>query len=250
MIRIRKRTTFARRPIYRTRAYLLLETVIAVGMLVLGLTIIGGQIQTSNQAAQKMEMRMRAMALAEMQLAHLDTGLIEVDSIDEVEEEDFGPRFKDFGWRLITEETATEELFRLTLEILYQPREDYDELFDYDEAEVLYRFFVFRAAPKPINFSEDLGMNEEQFDELAEKLDLIGVEGISAEEFDPSIFAKLEAEELLEVMPLVASAFGIDISTLLSQLPPEMLEALQNSDALQGLEGIEGLEGLTGGDGS
>ncbi|MCC6649873.1 MAG: hypothetical protein IT348_01845, partial [Candidatus Eisenbacteria bacterium] len=98
---------------------MLLETVIASGLLVLGLAVLGSQVQPADKSIQRMELQMRALMLAEMQLAHLDTGLIEINSIDDVEEEDFGPRYQSNGWRLTTDETRTENLFRLKLEILH-----------------------------------------------------------------------------------------------------------------------------------
>jgi len=222
---------------FRRDGYVLLETVIATGLLVLGIAVLGAQIQTADRASHEMDLKIRALMLAQMQLAHLDTGLIEIDSIDEEQEEDFGPRYQNFAWRLITEETATEELFRLTLEVLYLVREDYDEDFDFDEAEVLCKFYVFRAKPKPLNFAEDFGMKEEDLEQMAEKLEELGIDGLAPDSFDPSILAKLDSEELIEVLPVLADVFGIDISGMMASLPPDVLDALREQGLLDGLGG-------------
>jgi hypothetical protein len=105
-----------------SRGYVLLEVVIATGLLVVALAIIGGQIQDSGTAIHKMERRLEAARLAEQQFAFLDLGLVQLDSVDEVAEGDFGPRFPDWGWRLITEPTAVDGMFRLKLEVLHHIR--------------------------------------------------------------------------------------------------------------------------------
>ena len=64
----------------RRHAWVLLETVIATGLLILVLTVIGVQLQDARLAVKKMERNARALMLAEMQLAQLDLGLIELES--------------------------------------------------------------------------------------------------------------------------------------------------------------------------
>lgn len=224
-----------RRPL---RAYVLLETVVATGLLTLGLAMLGSQVQQADTSIRRMELRLRALMLAEMQLAHMDTGLIELNSVDNIEEKDFGPRYPDYGWRLTTDETTTEDLYRLTLEVLYARRADYEEEdFDHDNAEVLYTFYFFRARPRPLNFAEDFGLREDELEDLAERLNGLGIEGLDVNNFDPSIFAKLDTEQLMESLPVLLSAFGMDISQLLAGLPPDVRAALEASGMLEELAG-------------
>lgn len=223
---------------YRRNGWVLLETVIATGLLILGLAVLGAEIQDSLYAVKRMKREMRALMLAEMQLAHLDTGLIELVSVDEIEEQDFGPRYPYWGWRMTTEETVTEELFQLRLEILYWPdREDYEEEFDYDEAEVFNTFYIFRARPKPLDFTEDFGMREDELEEFAGQLSELGIDGLDPSEFDPAILAKLDLEELMEVLPVIMDAFGLDPSQFTNQLPPEVQEALREAGVDSLIEG-------------
>ena len=65
-------------------AYLLLETVIATGLLIAGLAVIGTQYQSSETAIRKMQLRIRAITLAELKLAELDMGLVELESFDQI----------------------------------------------------------------------------------------------------------------------------------------------------------------------
>ena len=111
-----------RRVTFRRQGWVLLETVLATGLLIVGLAVIGAQIQDSRSSVYRMKLDLQAMALAEMKLAELDLGLVELDSFDEVQEEEFGPRYPEFAWRLTTEETGLEGMFLMTLDVLFQPR--------------------------------------------------------------------------------------------------------------------------------
>lgn len=225
----RRVTRWHRRGTGRLRrpGYLLLETVLGTGLLIVGLAVLGAQVQESDSAVRKMDLKVRALLLAELQLAYMDTGLFEVDSLGEVEEEDFGPRYPQFAWRLTTEETVTESLYRLRLDILYdfQRQDDFSE-FKYDDAEMLTTFYLLRAQPKPIDFAEDFGYTEEEIESLSQRLAATGVEGLDVNDFDPTLLAKLELEELIDVLPVLIEAFGLDLNSFLSGLPPEIQQVL------------------------
>jgi hypothetical protein len=229
----------------------LLETVVATGLLVLGLAVIGAQVQDAYTSIRKMEQRTRAMMLAEVQLAELSLGLIELDSVDEVQEGEFGTRYPDWGWRLTLDETEIETLYQLKLEVLYQPRDDVDETFDYDTAEVVHRLYTFRAAPQKLNFAEAFGIPEDQMEELSEKLAATGIEGMDPEAFDPTVLVTglEDFEQFIEVLPLLMDAFGIDVSSVLNNLPPELMQTIEDSGMLEELGGELGGEGEGEGDG-
>ena len=221
----------------RRRGYVLLETVVALGLLLFGLTVIGTQVQESYGAIHKIRLRLEAMQLAESQLAMLDLGLIELDSADEVQEENFGPRYPHFAWRLTINETADQALFLLQIDILYKLREDPEETFDeddfdFDNAKTVYTLYAMRPGPPQLDLASEFGLTEKEVEELSEKLEALGVEGLSTEAFDPSILAKLDFEELIEVLPSLLDAFGIKLDDIIGSLPPEALEALQESGLL------------------
>jgi hypothetical protein len=215
----------------RRGGYVLLETVIATGLLIVGLAVIGGQVQDAQMSVRKMDRKLRAMMLAEQQLGELEMGLIEIDSVDEVEEEDFGPRYPDYAWRLTTEETSLEQMFLLKLEILFKLREEeyQEDDFDFDNAEALFTIYRMQAVPEPVNFAADFGMTEDELLELSEKFSEIGIEGLDPEAFDLSFFQGVDFEELIESLPLIMDALGMDLSDFTSRLPPDLLQQLEES---------------------
>lgn len=214
--------------------WVLLETVIATGMLIVGLAVIGAQVQSADTSIKDMRRRIKAMSLAETQLAWLDMGLVELDAFGEIEEGDFGPRFPDFGWRLTTEPSGAEAFSVLKLEVLFHLRQDpySPDDFEYDLAEPVHTLYTVRAAPQPLNLADDFGLDEEEMEELSAKLDALGIEGLSADALDPTILAKLNFEEFMEALPLIAEAFGIDLGTITANLPPELMDLLERSGAL------------------
>ena len=235
----------------RRLSYVLLETVIATGLLIVGLAVIGAQVQDSVTTIKKMELRTRALMLSQQHLAELDLGLIELDSVDEMEEGDFGPRYPDWGWRIITEETAIDGMYLLQLEVLHELREgDYrEDDFEYDDAEIIHTAYAYRATPQAIDFAADFGLQEDEVAELSEKLASLSIPGLDAFEFDPALLAKLDFEEVLETLPLVLSAFGISLDQLTAALPPGVLDQIKESGLL-GEQESEAEEGLGQGTGS
>jgi hypothetical protein len=188
------------------------------------------------------------MTLAEQQLAELDLGLIELDSVDEVQEGDFGPRYPDFGWRLITEPTAIEGLYRFTVEVLYLVRMDAykEDDFDYQAADTLFTTYAFRPAPQALDLGVDFGLNDEELASVSEKLNNAGVPGLDAQSFDPAILAKLDFEQMVEVLPVLLDALGMELGDLKALIPPEVLEELEKSGKLNELDGAKKPEGEGG----
>jgi chorismate mutase len=227
------------------RAYVLLETVIASGLLVVGLAVIGAQIQDSDTAIHKMERRTRATMLTEQQLAFLDLGLIELESLDELEEGDFGPREPNWGWQMLTETTSVDGMFRLKLDVMHHLRDGKysEDTFEYDDAEVILSTYVFRAAPQSLDLAADFGLTDEEFEVVSEKLAASGLAGFDAFAFDPSILAKLEPQELLAALPIVLDVLGIDLGDLESVIPPEVLRDLKEAGLFGGDEGGSGDQG-------
>ena len=228
----------------RRPGYVLLETVIATGILIVGLAVLGGMVQDSYSAVRKMEIKVQARWLAEQFLAELDTGLILIDSIDEIQEESFGPRHPKWAWRLTIHETASEELFVLEVEVLYDPlRDDDRQEFDFEEKPTVYTLHAMRAVPQQVDLGTAFGLREEEIEELTEKLSGLGIEGLDPAAFDPSILGKMDFEELVEVLPTLLDAFGIDYSALLAQLPAEVRAGLEEA----GLSALGSEEGDGGG---
>jgi type II secretory pathway pseudopilin PulG len=204
-------------------AFILLEIVIALAILILGMAVLGSQFQTSRQAAYETERTYRALLLAESKLAELDTGLIVPE---ELIEEEFGPIFPDYAWRLQIEPSAVPNLNFITLDILYQQRPDVQTTFDFDTATVLYTAYAMRSTPAQIDLTRDFGMDEDQADRLTEQLSGVGEFGIDPRNLDPSVFRNLELEDLIDVLGPMLQALGMSTDDVMAVLPPELRDAL------------------------
>lgn len=238
-----------RMPNHARGAYVLLETVVATGLLIVGLAVLGAQVQDSHSALRKMERRIRAIILAEQQLAEVEMGLVDLTSVDEVMEGDFGPRFPDYGWLVTTDETAIENMYLLRLDILHNLRDgDYrEDTFDYDKADILQTVYAMKAAPQTVHFGEDFGLNEDELLELGDKLSELGIPGLNAEAFDMSFFQLVDFEELIKSAPMLMDAFRVDLSTIMSMLPPDIVRQIEEGGLLDQLQGEESSE--NGGEG-
>jgi hypothetical protein len=215
-----------------------MEILVALAILILGLTVIGSQFHSSWEASRTTERFYKALLLAESKLAEIDTGLIPPD--EEIEE-DWGELFPQYGWRLTLEPSAVEDLFYLTLSILFdEARMDTETEFDFDEAEVMFTTYILRATPERIDLTRDFGMEEEQADELAEQLVGVGEMGIDPRDMDPGIFRDLELEELIEVLPPLLQAFGMDMDDIMGMLPADLQAAFE--EAIRDAESDESQE--------
>lgn len=214
--------------------YVLLETVIATGLLIVGLAVIGAQVQESDTSVKKMDRKTRAMLLADAYLAQLDLGLVPLDSVERELDGDFGPRFPDWGWTLLTEQTAIEGMFGLSLSIWHHLRDGAYSLnsFDFEQAEVMHTVHVLRAAPRPLDLGLEFGLKDEEIEEVAEKLSPLGIDGLDVASFDPKVLASLDFEQLIQVLPVIADVLGVDISYLTSLVPPDVLQSLRESGLL------------------
>ena len=230
----------------RRRGYLLLEVVVALGLLVLGLATLGMQIQNAHETTYETKRTLRAMNLAESQLAQLEAGLIQnVDSaIEDDLEDEFGRLFPSYGWRLRLEPTETPELWAVRLDILYQLRLDVEEEFDFDEAEIVFTVRTLRATPVTIDPSRDFGADEETMQKLTEALS--GTD-LDAYALDLRAVGGLPIDQLLELLTAFREAGLLEGINLGSLLPAELLNMLEEAGA--DLDGDAGTNGQNEGAG-
>jgi len=215
----------------KRRAYLLLETVIATGLLIMALAVIGVQVQKSHHSIRDMDREIRALTLAERFMAEMDLGLVELDSLNDIEEGDFGPRFPDWGWRMVIEDTAIDELYLLEIEILYLKREgNYtQDTFEYDQAEVVQRLYAMRPLPERVDFALDFGMNDEELEELTDRMAEAGLTDFDPYSFNMrDFFGNTPSEELLKQLPLLMDKFGFELDDVAAFVPPDLLQELKD----------------------
>lgn len=230
--------------------FVLLEVVVSLGLMVLGMTVIGAQINDSFRRASRTALKMRAMTLAESRLAQLDSGALELDPVlieaGEPIEEDFGRLFSAFATRVTVSETAIEELFLVTLSVLFDRLRDPDDEYDFDEAKVIYTVRTLRATPAFIDLQADFGVDEEGIERLIEAVPDAEFDPYV---FDPSILARMDLEDLVAVLPDLLDALGIGPDEVARMLPPDVIQML--NEAGFGAEQIEnfGRESDEGGGG-
>lgn len=202
------------------RGYLLLEVVLAIGLLLLGLSVIGGQIQSSQDAAYDARDMARYLMLVDMKLAELDAGLVPFDQeADQEVEGDFTRRFPDYGWRMRLDPTVTENLWLITLEILYNPRETIEDEFEPDDAEVVHKVYLMRSTPPQVDLQADYGLTDEAIANLSDQLP---IEDFDPTNFDPSLLRNLDTEELLGMLPAFIQMMGLSEEEIRSLLPAEL----------------------------
>ena len=231
----------AKRPPGRRSAYLLLEVIVSLTLLILGLAAIGTQIQNSYDTARQTRRMLRAMNLAESKLAELDAQLIPdvEEAIEDYLEEEFGRLFPNYAWRLRIDPTQTPDLWLVRIDILYQERQDVDEEeFEFEEEviDIAYTLRTLRATPATIDPARDFGTDEETMERLNEALS--GTE-LDPTNLDPRLLAGLPIEDLVDLVAALQDAGllqGIDLASI---LPPEILEMIE--DAASPDAGTDGL---------
>ncbi len=233
---------------------MLLEVVVAVGLLVLGLAVIGAQLQSATEMTYEADHLSRLIFLAETRLAELDSGLVtlpeQMDDAQPIEvEADFGRYFPQYASRVTIEPTADPELVAVQLDILYDPERlafeegPLDE-FDYlDDDKIVQTYHTLRIVPRPLNLVTDFGLEAEIAEKVNEDLQEAGLAdgGLDVENFNPAVFKDLEVDQLLQLLSILQQAYGVDQSALMQMVPEEVRPQLQ---AL-----LEGLDDGTDGDG-
>ncbi len=155
----------------------LLEVVVALGLLIAGLALVGMQINQGLQAARECDLRTRAMMLVDTKFAELLSGVLKPERDDDVLVGDFGVVYPGFGWMMEFEETETENLLAVTLTISFdeqlaeQQIANPDMENELDEKDIRKEGGVlavaYRLWPKPadLNMARDYGVD---LKELAE----------------------------------------------------------------------------------
>lgn len=240
--------------------FLLLEVVVAVGLLVMGMAVIGAQLQSATDRTYETNHMARVVFLAESKLAEMDTGLLEL----ELEQEDeFGNLFPFYGWRLLAVPLPEDPnptsprhpldtpMVSVTLQILYDPERDLetDEEFDFEEAVVLKTYHTLRTLPRPLDLTTDFGLDEERAAEINDQLSVVGGGSVNVNELNPAMFRDMSMEELLEVLPVLMPALGVGEESVLNMVPAEIRPLLETIFAEQRAEAGGESDGTESGDG-
>ncbi|MBN1510865.1 MAG: hypothetical protein JXB13_02530, partial [Phycisphaerae bacterium] len=82
--------------------------------------------------------------------------------------------------------------------------------------------------------TRDFGMKADEAEKLAEQLSGVGESGLDPYDLDPALFRDLSLEDLVEVLPTLLQAFGMNMEDLLPMLPDDLrqlMEEAQEADA-------------------
>ncbi|MCG8402702.1 MAG: hypothetical protein MJA84_14100, partial [Firmicutes bacterium] len=182
---------------YRRTSALLLEVVVALAIMIASLAMLGAQLRTGILTMQTAEEMNRGVALVDRLLAlmeldlELQTRLFE----DQERDGDFGEQYPGYFWvlelepleltELEDEEIIAEEnaeglplLYRVDIQILYDPPTEDDPEGTLEDARSLYTVHMIRATPPAIDLSSDFGVPTDQIDQLQQVLP----------DFDPQMF--------------------------------------------------------------
>lgn len=241
---------------HRARGAMLLEVIIALGLLVFGMVMIGLQINAGLDAARHTNLRTRAIMLADTKLSELQAGFVEIDPMDEEVKGDFGITYPGFTWRITLEEsTDIDELYKVRMEIGYNEDQvedqidDPDYLIDFEDDGRRTLYTVYRLWPKPpeVDPETDYGINEEQremfFGSLAGAMAGGDLENLSGGAAGPDLEAMGEA--LNDIMLSFMETGTFDFR-LLSELSAEEFEIVAGVlEALYGRGGADSLQELS-----
>ena len=231
-------TTMSRRTRLRTRrAALLLEVVVAMTLMVMAMGLLGAQLVAGLQMTTYAEEQTRAAQLADRLLAllELDPNMVERFLAEREIDGDFGEQYPGWFWRALSEdfeEVAGEEIEfeeelgkfgRVTIEILHQS--DPDRVDDVEDARLVRRLHMLKAARGTIDPERDFGMPAEQAEMLKANL-------------PPDV---LTEEGEIDVARLVQYTNVEDLFALL----PMFMTLMQQGGALEGMGGSLSAEDLT-----
>ena len=229
----------------RVRAVLLLEVVVALAVMVTAMGFLGAQLVGGIRMTMYAEEQTRAAQLADRMLAllELDPNTVERFVAEREADGDFGEQYPEWFWRAYAEELEETEdleeeqrLSRVTVEILYQPGVGRDA--DIDEARVVRRLHLLKAAPGTIDLEEDFGVPAGQVESIMDAIREYWPDAITETgEIDLRVLMQnTSIEDLFMLMPMLAGlagqSFGGDGS--LGPFSGEGFPGLPGGDALPG----------------
>jgi len=186
---------------------ILLEVLLSMAILALGVAAIGGQMYQALRASQNADRMARAVLLAESLLSELDSGLILPEQEQEGDFYPFGAHYDGWMWRMIIDPTEDEGVYLVTVEVYYGHYEYTED--NLDDKDLIYEAHALRAEPGTVNLVEELGVEEEELQELSDLLDIPGLD--LAGDLNPAELASIDFEMLAEILPF---------------LPPQLLSIL------------------------
>lgn len=188
------------------RGAMLLEVVISLGILMVAMSVIGLAFNNGRQRVEFAERMIRAMLMTEKLVAEMDTDLLDLE--DQEQSGWFGGEsIPGMSWRVeINPSDRIQGLLEVDISI-YMGDPDGSA----DERQLLLFTRVERIEPRGIDFEKDFGLDEDQ---IAQLTDIIpgGAQVFDPTNFDPRSLAQLDLDTLVDLLPTLLQAFGINLA--------------------------------------
>lgn len=191
------------------RGAMLLEVLLSLSILLITIAVCGAALRNSMLWAERGDRVARSQLLAEDLLGRWDMGLlIPLQEMDNATERELTGTFGDagpegLGWRLkIVPDQNEQQLLRMKLTIV-----DGDPAGPEDTQQTLVTLDTIRALPQAINLKNDFGMTDEQIKMLTDALPG-GTQTLDPEKFDPTSLARMDMEQLTQLLPLLTAAMA------------------------------------------
>ena len=246
------------------RGALLLEALVSLALLVFGMAYVGLQISNGMRMAREAEIGTKAVMLADTKLAELRAGVLRPEKNDDELRGDFGSLCPGYTWRVKVEQTETDGLLALRLDIGYseagmaEQLENPDRSIDIEDSGTRIVQTAYRLMPIPadVDLARDFGLSEDELEKLtgagqgqegggaggefggglADLVESLG--GLSAlQNFDPRDLANLPPEQFEQISALLEKFLGRDALSNL-QSPEDQLRDVMNQE--RGRGGREG----------
>jgi hypothetical protein len=152
------------------RGAILLEVLLALALLIFGLSVVGIRVTTSLESARKTQLWTTAVMLAETKLADLQAGGVNFKVTDEKVEDYFGIAYPGYSWQIKFRPCEIENLYLMTLQIGYNAADAEDQKenpqqdikFEDDGTKIVRTVRRLIATPADLNLDRDFGINIEE----------------------------------------------------------------------------------------
>lgn len=208
------------------RGVALLEVVVSLGILLVAMSVIGFTFRNGQHNLTMAEQMARAQLATEELITHIDTGYLLLT--EPVQTGGFGDETEaGLAYRIFVNPSQTVPgLFEIDIEIHMGDPNGAD-----NEHQLILANRILRVEPRGLDFERDFGMDEEQIQALSEAIPG-GAQALDPKNFDPRMLAKLDLDQLTELLPVLLQAFG---SKLTQGQIDKLMEAVQSGD-LSGLQ--------------
>ncbi|MBN2560747.1 MAG: hypothetical protein JXQ75_07450 [Phycisphaerae bacterium] len=203
------------------RGAALLEVVLALSILLLAMSVVGGVFRNGQRSIELTERMSRAQVMTERLVVEMDTGILEMEEREQT------------GW------FGEESIPGMSWRVEINPHETIDRLLEVDidiymgdpngseeERQQILSTRILRVEPRGLDLEEDFGLDEEQIQQLTEAIPG-GAAIFDPTDFDPRMIAQLDLEQLAELLPTLIQAFGANF--LGGQLG-DVLQAVESGD--------------------